>query len=171
MISEKEYSDFVERLWIYPPEIGIPPQAYCAMAIAGEAGEFVDATFKGQGIDKEAGDLTYYVVKLLNLEDRSLSDLAAVVIHGTPPRTLGTMMLKLQLMIQASALCEKVKKHLRDTPQEPLVLVNLIAPIWDTFTEILRALNLSFSDILDLNVAKLSSRLERGTIQGSGDDR
>jgi hypothetical protein len=173
LISEQDYQKFVEDLWFLPPDSGLPEQAYCALAIVGEAAEFVDATFAGEAIDQEAGDLTYYVVKLLSLEMRMLSDLDLVrpqLMHKAP-KNLGLTMLKLQLMTRAAAICEKTKKHLRDSPKEELVLVNLVAQLWATFQEILVALNLSFSDILELNVAKLSSRLERKILQGSGDDR
>ncbi len=93
----------------------------------------------------------------------------------------------LGLTSEAGEVAGKVKKILRDTPQEiktlndfnnvlrkEAKLKNLAAEIGDVlwYCAVLASdCGLTLSHIANRNIAKLQSRKQRGVLQGSGDDR
>jgi NTP pyrophosphatase (non-canonical NTP hydrolase) len=83
-----DYSDFVlERAKVFPTtelDGADMELLHCALGLAGEAGEFVDAVKKYliynqpidmDNMDEEAGDLLFYIQMYCNLTQSSIEDL------------------------------------------------------------------------------------------------
>jgi NTP pyrophosphatase (non-canonical NTP hydrolase) len=78
---------------------------------------------------------------------------------------------------EAGEIAEKVKKWIRDGGGEVItedrreaILKELGDPLW-YITAIAADLGYTLQDVVDANVDKLTSRKERGVLQGSGDNR
>lgn len=77
---------------------------------------------------------------------------------------------------EAGEIAEKVKKVLRDSDSEwaddkrVALLGELGDPLW-YITALADDLGFTLQEVVDANYAKLTSRKERGVLQGSGDDR
>ena len=71
---------------------------------------------------------------------------------------------------ESGEVAEKVKKHLRDGTSLDELKKELGDVLW-YLASIASDLNISLNDIALTNVEKLQSRMERGKIQGSGDNR
>ena len=71
---------------------------------------------------------------------------------------------------ESGEVAEKVKKHLRDGSSLDELKKELGDVLW-YISAIASDLKLSLDDIAETNISKLTSRLERGKIQGSGDNR
>lgn len=82
----------------------------------------------------------------------------------------------LGLVGEAGEIAEKVKKVLRDSDGEwtddkkAAILDELGDPLW-YITALADDLGYTLQDVVDRNYAKLTSRKERGVLQGSGDNR
>ncbi len=82
----------------------------------------------------------------------------------------------LGLVGEAGEVAEKIKKILRDSKGEigdrkkEEIKKELGDVLW-YLSQLSTELNLSLSDIAELNIEKLQSRRARGTLHGSGDDR
>ena len=80
---------------------------------------------------------------------------------------------------EAGEVAEKVKKHIRDginislglTPSETENLKKELGDVLWYISALASDLDISLKDIAETNVSKLTSRVERDKIQGSGDDR
>lgn len=77
---------------------------------------------------------------------------------------------------EAGELANKVKKLIRDgdgapTPEQALQLADEIGDVLWYCAALANDLGVSLADIAERNLAKLKSRQERGTLQGSGDTR
>lgn len=77
---------------------------------------------------------------------------------------------------ETGEVLEKLKKPLRDRggaiePQEKELLKKEIGDVLWYVSELSRLLGMSLNDVAATNIAKLASRLERGTLGGSGDTR
>ena len=71
---------------------------------------------------------------------------------------------------ESGEVAEKVKKHLRDGASLDELKKELGDVLW-YLASIASDLNISLNDIALTNVEKLQSRMERGKISGSGDNR
>ena len=71
---------------------------------------------------------------------------------------------------ESGEVAEKVKKHLRDGASLDELKKELGDVLW-YLASIASDLNISLNDVALTNVEKLQSRMERGKIQGSGDNR
>ena len=77
---------------------------------------------------------------------------------------------------EAGEVAEKVKKVIRDKGGQPdqetkdMLKKELGDVLW-YISQLATELNLSLDEIAEKNIEKLISRLERGKISGSGDDR
>lgn len=77
---------------------------------------------------------------------------------------------------ECGEVANKVKKIIRDsngvlTEENRIKLVDEVSDILWYVSQLAAELNVSLEYVAEINVAKLSGRLERGTIQGSGDNR
>ena len=71
---------------------------------------------------------------------------------------------------ESGEVAEKVKNHLRDGTSLDELKKELGDVLW-YLASIASDLNISLNDIALTNVEKLQSRMERGKISGSGDNR
>lgn len=77
---------------------------------------------------------------------------------------------------EASEVANKVKKIFRDdngnfTPERIEQIKKELGDVLWYIAQVATELELSMDDIATLNIERLYSRLERGTIKGDGDDR
>lgn len=96
------------------------------------------------------------------------------------PEQFTIMYPALGLAGEAGEIAEKIKKWLRDyKPSSPddmpeeirqALLLELGDPLW-YITSLADDLGFTLDDVVEANVAKLSSRKDRGVIHGSGDSR
>jgi NTP pyrophosphatase (non-canonical NTP hydrolase) len=77
----------------------------------------------------------------------------------------------LGLVGEAGEVAEKVKKYFRDTKLDKKAIQKELGDVIFYWYALHGALRLDPEDTIKMNMEKLSSRKERGTLQGSGDDR
>jgi len=82
----------------------------------------------------------------------------------------------LGLVGEAGEVAEKIKKILRDKnsvidEETKKELAKELGDVLWYLSQLITELNLSLDEIASLNIDKLSSRKERGTLHGSGDNR
>ncbi len=77
---------------------------------------------------------------------------------------------------EAGEICNKVKKTLRDdggrlTDDKKEQLIDELGDVLWYIANLATDLGITLDDVARRNMAKLTSRKERGTLQGSGDNR
>jgi len=78
----------------------------------------------------------------------------------------------LGLVGEAGEVAEKVKKMIRDgTKVVPMDIVKELGDVVFYCTALANHVGYDLTTVLEINLVKLNGRVERGTIQGSGDDR
>ena len=77
----------------------------------------------------------------------------------------------LGLVGEAGEVAEKVKKYFRDTKLDEAAIQKELGDVIFYWYAMHGALKLDPEETIKMNMDKLSSRKERGVIQGSGDDR
>jgi NTP pyrophosphatase (non-canonical NTP hydrolase) len=91
------------------------------------------------------------------------------------PKEKGLEYCTLGLVGEAGEIANKVKKVIRDNrPVDDAFKADLKAEIGDVLWYVARLaddLGISLQEVADYNMEKLLSRLERGVIGGSGDNR
>ena len=92
------------------------------------------------------------------------------------PKELGLIYVTLGLVSEVGEIAGKLKKIIRDKagqigPDDRMDLIKEAGDVQWYLAELATELQASLADIAKLNIAKLMSRKERGTLQGSGDDR
>ena len=155
-------------------------------------GGVVDADIRALLI-KELGDVLWYVSETAHHMDTKLytltSGIDSIAVYQSTGRGteqyphrdfLGSpaalIWLTLNLNATAGAVADQVKKTLRDDDGElsaerrATVLDALKRVIW-CLSELSLHLQSSLGEVAGGNIAKLADRRERGTIQGSGDNR
>lgn len=79
--------------------------------------------------------------------------------------------LALGLTSEAGEVAGLIKKLLRDGLYDPGKLVYELGDVAWYLARLAEAIGYDFEDIFKINYAKLKQRKEKGTLQGSGDDR
>ena len=78
----------------------------------------------------------------------------------------------LGLVGEAGEVAEKVKKMIRDgTKVVPMDIIKEIGDVVFYCTALDNHVGYDLTTVLEINLVKLNGRVERGTIQGSGDNR
>lgn len=77
----------------------------------------------------------------------------------------------LGLVGEAGEYSEKVKKLLRDGVFDKVAAAKELGDVLWYLTRAANELDFGLKDIAELNIEKLTSRKERGVLQGSGDER
>lgn len=72
---------------------------------------------------------------------------------------------------EAGEVAEKIKKWLRDGTFDRDLLAKELGDVLWYIANLASDLGFSLEEIAELNLVKLRSRSERGTLQGSGDNR
>lgn len=164
-----DYEQMCKETAIYPMEVEAP---YLALGLCSEAAELEDVDDFGD-YAKELGDCQWYMCRLANHYGFKWNDI--VVSASVVARTYNNA----DLTFEAGMIAGYIKKALRDgskwTGEEREDHRQKI------YTRIHSCVNISISlasengftydNILQANVDKLRSRQQRGTLQGSGDNR
>lgn len=95
----------------------------------------------------------------------------AVYKETCPSHTLRMSYCGLGLTGEAGEVADKLKKVLRDGQYEPLAIAKELGDVLYYIAQLAELMGYSLQDIAEMNVAKLSKRMENNTIHGSGDDR
>lgn len=72
---------------------------------------------------------------------------------------------------EAGEVLGKVKKIMRDGVYDRNAIAKEVGDVLWYAAALCRDLNVSMSDVAQMNLDKLRSRQERGTLQGNGDER
>lgn len=110
----------------------------------------------------------------MRLNDYQRSALTTYVESSDDP-TLNLARLALGISDEGGEVCGKVKKWLRgdDIPQDEMysALAKEIGDVMWYCAALANHIGYDLEEVARMNVGKLSSRKERGTIRGSGDER
>ena len=75
------------------------------------------------------------------------------------------------LAAEAGEVCGHYAKHLRDNVNKDDLILKEVGDVMWFCAAIADYYDVNLSDIAEGNLSKLKSRMERGVIQGSGDER
>lgn len=92
------------------------------------------------------------------------------------PKELGLYYVTMGLAGEAGEISNVVKKILRDdnknlTQEKKEILKKEIGDVMWYIARICSELNLNLDDVMEANIEKLYSRMDRGVLRGSGDNR
>lgn len=152
------YQKFTDTVAVYPPEIGLP---YTVTGLAGEASEV-------------AGKLSDLISKTLMGADGLAVD--------ERRDTLFQLNKILKDISKLGAEAEKLKKQLRKgekkilplraaTPAEATALAHELGDVLWYCAQVAKELGLPLSQVIKMNIDKLTGRKARGTLHGNGDNR
>jgi NTP pyrophosphatase (non-canonical NTP hydrolase) len=72
---------------------------------------------------------------------------------------------------ESGEVADKIKKYLRDGALDHLAVAKELGDVFWYATQLAYELGFTVEQILQINIDKLTSRKERGVLQGSGDNR
>jgi NTP pyrophosphatase (non-canonical NTP hydrolase) len=87
------------------------------------------------------------------------------------PKELGLYYTALGLSGETGEVAEKVKKLIRDGTIDRSAMVKEMGDVLWYLSALSRELGLDLQDVAEANIQKLANRSEKGTLQGSGDNR
>ncbi len=169
------------------------PFIYPTHGLAGEIGELLDKLtdtdvfVDKDSIVKEMGDVLWYIVNIAADVEVNFNDVALSI--SLKPQVgdfteLGAQMKQsndlrpalVKLPIYSGRINEIAKKIIRDNDgtfriDQRLVVAETLAELLICLFKIGSSWCINLDDVAQVNIDKLSSRKERGVIQGSGDNR
>ena len=172
---------------IYPGanwnEFGILYASLGLVDEVGEAFELIDSDNTAIARDKlikEISDVLWYLSRVhveWRLEFSGTEEVAFEVKYDTPGYSVYEMLS--YMMTNAAKICGVTKKYLRDEnyhldhpSQEKRTQVQFyLGCIFNSLYNLLGILNVSLEDVMKVNLEKLYSRMDRGVLSGSGDNR
>lgn len=164
------YIAVCQKTAVYPEEVAAP---YLALGFCSEAAELTQAGFTE--VIKELGDCQWYMCRLASQYGYDFTDLAEEGRHVASNQ--GTQYSLSQI---AGLIAGHIKKQIRDGKdwtgeQREEVRREIQTLIIHGIAESIRIAystnQTSYLEVLSINSNKLISRLERGTLKGSGDNR
>jgi len=170
-----EYQEEAVGLAIYPGELTYPSLGLC-----GEVGELADAIncCHDDNIKKESGDVLWYVANVASDCDVTLSEVCKRKTFRKHQSRLywDNDEASVELCVQAGIVAENVKKTIRDhagvlQDKRKQAIVRALRKIVETLAEIANRNEFTLEECAKENIAKLTSRKERGQLQGDGDNR
>lgn len=168
-----DYQPAAAATAIYPAAAAV---TYPALGLAGEVGELVDLLSGPHGpgdrdlLVGELGDVYWYVAALCRDLELTLGvDVVPAGETGGRPVVAG-------LAVAAGEVAEQVKKTVRDhggtmPPARRQTTVSACSRLLGLLADVGLAHGVETGEVLDANVAKLSSRAARGALAGDGDRR
>jgi NTP pyrophosphatase (non-canonical NTP hydrolase) len=103
----------------------------------------------------------------MNLKEYSVFVESKILTEGTDRLAENT----LGLVGEAGEVAEKVKKRFRDGKLDRQAIQKELGDVFFYWMSLHNLLGLCPDHTIDVNVAKLTDREERGVLRGSGDDR
>ena len=163
----EEYELICSKTAIYPEELAAP---YLALGLCSEAAELTQTKTRTEYV-KELGDCQWYITRLANHYGFTLRGLAQEAALYAP-----TTDAERQLIEQAGLLAGLIKKQIRDgakwTGEEREESRQKVRGTLISCTRHSMALARGeYTTVLRKNAEKLLSRMERGKLRGSGDNR
>lgn len=177
-LSLSKYSELACALAVYP---ATATEVYPALGLCDEVGEVYDKYLNlvvnddsNLEMQKELGDVCWYVFALANdcaiglqnalpmLQDIDLNFAVAAQYSNGPYD---------QMIIDAALIAGYVKKQIRDNVDRRSEITQALVRILRCIAYIASDMNSSLEQILLINLEKLYSRKERGTLKGDGDNR
>lgn len=161
------YQDESRKTAVYPGKLQYP-----ALGLAGEVFEFIEKAYNDT---KELGDILWYVAAVAGDADLTLFDCAGVEEFSQLSDVAETW-LERNLAKGAGMVLESVKKSQRDddgvlTDSRRDTIREGLGIVLKVLGEFAIELDTTLEKVAQENIDKLTSRQERGTLQGSGDDR
>ena len=178
--AQMKYADFVESMIITEGDARMFENT---MGILGEWGEVAELLKKSVRDDhkvdkdkltKELGDVMFYVTARMNLVSLVVSD---AITEGALELSLDEIRAGFDtdpeddIKSGVEKGTEAIAGLLDYGNEYDSVTIQHCVSVISGIGVIAQAYDITYSDIISTNVAKLTSRKERGTIQGSGDDR
>ncbi|MDY0188120.1 MAG: hypothetical protein RBR16_09375 [Syntrophus sp. (in: bacteria)] len=178
----RQYQLTAHRTAIYPRRKDLAVMGdtggviYTTLGLCGECAEYHLAFteyhkqphLNKKAVVKEAGDVCWYLVEFLAELDIPVDVLinSEAYQSGRPFKNC---------MYYAGCCSELIKKGIRDfgkiNPESLTKIIANLQLLWASLNFDMGLLGLNMEDILEENNKKLLSRLERGKLQGSGDNR
>lgn len=185
-----EYQQFTNTTAIYPKEHA---KSYPILGLIGEIGEFiynlvifndqlekdVDLTATLEDLKKELGDIFWYLARITveyGMDIVSLFSFSEQIkkTDQTKYQLVPYHVVPEMLFISVQT-AEKAKKCLRGDANYTNLVKSLEGELLDQLARVLLylidVLHFDFTDVINSNKEKLSSRKERGVLAGSGDNR
>lgn len=162
-----EYQEQTHTTAIYPedPKIAV---SYLLLGLLSEIKEFVDAGTKDDAIP-ELGDVMWFASELATLNGVQLSDIVFLDPLFKPPS--GDIYAAGEMVSDLTDVAGFVAKYLRDNSSYQVEMNMFLCHVVITVDSICDIMNVSFTQLLEDNLAKLRSRKARGKLSGSGDKR
>lgn len=168
-----EFQEMSKATAIYPNQGTVVGSMYCTLGLVGELAELEHALnaldlgeLAGDNVIKESGDVMWYLSQLATEFDITLEEHSPA---SSPPQTAVTSAL--------GNICELVKKYFRDGGEDydmnalSSALEYNIKGIIHVVQDMLYSNDIDLSVVMQTNIDKLQSRMSRGKLGGSGDNR
>lgn len=91
--------------------------------------------------------------------------------HTTGDRKMDMAVVSLGLAGETGEVVEHLKKYLRDGNIDQTALVKELGDVLAYMVLIGQYFNITLEEVMESNHQKISSRIQRGTMRGSGDER
>lgn len=177
-----DYQGAIEQFARYPQELGL---RYAALGLFGEAGEIANQVKKiwrddGSELTEdrkaklrdELSDVLWYAVRFAHHREVIVGNLTYEI--GVEVDDLGlpapTDIFEATENLAILAATAVVSNLLEDTPKEG-IYVQYMGHLLGSIATIAVLLDTDLERLAEYNVAKLTGRVERNTLQGSGDGR
>lgn len=165
------YAKWTKTTWASNPKKPSGPldTALMGLGLVGESHEVLEAFSSGDEdrIVKELGDFIYYWARLIDSLGWTPSD----VVQEHIVRTMDVDVLSRDLVYTAAQIAELVKKLARDGKCDEEILRCLLVDAYEIWRSLARDWGHDVGDLTDTNKEKLTDRLARGKLRGSGDNR
>lgn len=154
---------------VFPEQFAIP---YIALKLCGETGELMEKQLqKGttwESIALEAGDCCWYIAALCENLGVKFHELQRVRHTGAPSDIWPVLL--------ASQIAETIGKSLREgqttlSKERGVKVIDLLARMRSRIEDEMTRIGYTLEQVLEMNLAKLASRQQRGTLVGEGDAR
>lgn len=171
-----DYQDAAKRTAIYPRSYAV---TYPALGLVGELGEFTEkrdlhgtAGHQDMTLDDvqaEAGDCLWYLANLATDVNHPLSQ----VLGGDNGDAFDDIPVDMTAnpLVALGQIGEATKKNIRDGSLNLKLLLDGMVKVFAYLRQVAEVYDFSLDAAAEMNVAKLSSRQERGVLNGSGDNR
>lgn len=180
----QQYAHFTATTAIYPTHV---ENEYLALGLCSEAGELLDLhatnTLRADNLFKETSDVQWYTARLCKAFGFEFEEIAAPLAKIALTAPLPNLLPR--LAAASGVIAGIVKKQLRDGDmwngeqreekrrqlRVALTEVVLCSVLIVNTASALYGQKTAYADVLQLNMDKLNSRKERGTLRGDGDNR
>lgn len=170
-----KYQEMTEETAVYPKEHG---GHYLALGLCDEVAELLEKVKQSDGkithqgrVIGEAGDVLWYAARLCAHHGFSLGDMIVGVMAHEYTGLADLRSVMDNVVLAAGRIAGCAKKKLRDGTDKRGVVHQGIVDVLQGINLVSKAFGCNILVTAMQNQDKLFGRKERGTLQGSGDDR